>query len=188
MSAPSPSVASSLAPFAAADASLSNPAEAAAASSSLPPSAGSSLIPFQCIDWSGVPRVAYPGTSGCAHWRTVRLGGLRVRLVEYSAGYLADHWCQRGHIVHVLEGMLITEQQQPKSAELTATGAAEAQPLSFDPSAAADPALTRTMHAGQTYVVSDDLSSHRSRTDGAVRLLIIDGEFLASPTLQQAKQ
>jgi len=30
-------------------------------------------------------------------------------MVRYSAGYVADHWCNRGHILLVLEGTLTTE-------------------------------------------------------------------------------
>ena len=72
--------------------------------------------------------------------------------MEYSAGYLADHWCQKGHIVHCLEGEFVSE---------LATGE------------------TAVLNAGMTYVVSDELSSHRSRTGSAgAKLLIIDGDFL----------
>jgi hypothetical protein len=77
--------------------------------------------------------------------------GLRVRIVEYSAGYIADHWCQKGHIVHCLDGELVSEME---------TGEVFT--------------LTKSM----TYIVSDNLSSHRSVTKEKVKLLIIDGDFL----------
>ena len=125
-----------------------------------------------------MPRVAHPGTEGTAYWQTMQFGGLRVRLVEYSAGYLADHWCQKGHVVHVIEGTLITEQQSVDGAASGGAAAAVSHLPMFSPEAPAAQSLT--MRAGQTYVVSDGLSSHRSRTDGAVKLLIIDGEFLAA--------
>ena len=112
-----------------------------------------SLIPFQAIDWRAIERVAYKGTSGTAWWQTMQFGGLRLRLVEYSPGYLADHWCQKGHIVHCLEGEFTSELANGHTVLLT---------------------------PGRTYIVSDNLSSHRSSSVIGVKLLIIDGDFLAS--------
>src|SRR5271156_816415 len=66
-------------------------------------------LPFTVTDWSGVPSTVHPGESGQAIWRTFTIGDLRVRLVEYSAGYLADHWCDLGHVLYVVEGQLDTE-------------------------------------------------------------------------------
>jgi hypothetical protein len=91
------------------------------------------------------------GETGVAHWQTLQLPGLRIRIVEYSTGYLADHWCEKGHIVHCLEGEFVSELQTGEKLTLT---------------------------KGMTYVVSDDLSSHRSSTQSGVKLLIIDGDFL----------
>jgi hypothetical protein len=108
-------------------------------------------IPFQNIDWSKVPKTEHPGESGVAWWQTLQFGGLRVRLVEYSDNYKADHWCQKGHIVHCLEGEFITEQESGEEFVLK---------------------------KGMTYIVSDDMSSHRSVTRNGVKLLIIDGDFL----------
>jgi len=108
-------------------------------------------IPFQIIDWSRVEKTVHPGETGTAIWQTIQLDSLCIRLVTYSAGYLADHWCQKGHIVHCLEGEFITELE---SGEKT------------------------TMSAGQSFVVSDGLSSHRSFSKTGVKLLIIDGDFL----------
>ena len=108
-------------------------------------------FPFQTIDWSTIPKTEHPGETGVAYWQTLQLPGLRIRLVEYSAGYLADHWCQKGHIVHCLEGTLTSEMENGEVLTLT---------------------------TGMTYVVSDELSSHRSVTQEAVKLLIIDGDFL----------
>lgn len=107
--------------------------------------------PFQVIDWDTIIQTVHPGITGSAIWKTCQLPGLRVRLVTYTAGYLADHWCQKGHIVHCLEGELITEQENGER---------------------------YILKQGMTYVVSDDLSSHRSKTAGEVKLLIIDGDFL----------
>ncbi|WP_183566334.1 DHCW motif cupin fold protein [Mucilaginibacter sp. SP1R1] len=108
-------------------------------------------ILFQTIDWTSVEKTAHTGESGTAFWQTLQFGGLRIRIVEYSAGYLADHWCQKGHIVQCLEGEFVSELQNGECFTLT---------------------------KGMTYVVSDDLSSHRSVSANGVKLLIIDGDFL----------
>lgn len=112
-----------------------------------------SSIPFQSIDWTSIEKIAHPGETGTAYWQTLQLPGLRIRLVEYSAGYLADHWCEKGHIVHCLEGSFISELNTGERIELL---------------------------AGGTYVVSDNLSSHRSVSETGVKLLIVDGDFLKS--------
>ncbi|HWR62886.1 MAG TPA: DHCW motif cupin fold protein [Candidatus Thermoplasmatota archaeon] len=108
-------------------------------------------IPFQVIDWDNSPKTEQKGTKGQAFWQTQQFSGVRIRIVEYSAGYLADHWCTKGHIVHCLKGDFRSELQDGRTFHL---------------------------QKGMTYVVSDDLSSHRSTTDHGVTLLIIDGEFL----------
>ena len=110
-------------------------------------------IPYQTIDWKMITRTEYKGEAGTAYWQTLQLEGLRIRIVEYTSGYLADHWCKKGHIVHCLEGEFVNEQQNGKKTVLS---------------------------AGMTYVVSDDASSHRSRTETGAKLLIIDGDFLKS--------
>ena len=66
-------------------------------------------LPFTVTDWSQVSATTHPGETGEARWRTLNIGDLRVRMVEYSPGYLADHWCDRGHVLYVLEGELDTE-------------------------------------------------------------------------------
>jgi quercetin dioxygenase-like cupin family protein len=110
-------------------------------------------IPFQTINWENVAKTEHPGVTGTAYWQTLQFKGLRVRVVEYSKGYLADHWCQKGHIVYCLEGSFTTELQNGESFHLT---------------------------KGMSYIVSDELSSHRSVTENGVKLLIVDGDFLAS--------
>jgi len=110
-----------------------------------------SNIPFQAIDWTNVERTEHPGTTGTAYWRTMLFGGLRLRYVEYSENYLADHWCEKGHIVHCLQGEVINELKDGTQSVLK---------------------------EGMSYIVSDDLSSHRSITKNGVHLLIIDGDFL----------
>jgi hypothetical protein len=108
-------------------------------------------IPFQTIDWSNIPKIEYKGETGTAFWQTIQFSGLRIRIVEYSKGYLADHWCKKGHIVHCLEGEFVSELQNEDKFILK---------------------------KGMTYVVSDELSSHRSSTEHGVKVMIIDGDFL----------
>jgi hypothetical protein len=108
-------------------------------------------ISFQTIDWSTIVKTEHNGETGIAYWQTVEFKGMRIRIVEYTAGYLADHWCEKGHIVYCIEGSFINEQIDGFQSLLT---------------------------PGMSYVVSDNLSSHRSRTTDGVKLLIIDGEFL----------
>jgi hypothetical protein len=108
-------------------------------------------IPFQTIDWTTIERIEYKGESGSAYWQTIQFPGLRIRMVEYSKGYMADHWCEKGHIVHCLEGEFVSELQSGQKFALT---------------------------TGMTYVVTDHLSSHRSTTKDGVKVMIIDGDFL----------
>lgn len=112
-----------------------------------------SIIPFTNIDWNDIPKTEHKGDMVMAYWQTLNFGTLRIRMVQYSEGYLADHWCEKGHIVHCLEGEFVSELANGESFILK---------------------------KGMTYVVSDDLSSHRSRTTTGVKLLIIDGDFLKS--------
>jgi hypothetical protein len=108
-------------------------------------------IPFQTINWTVIPKTEHKGETGTAYWQTVHLQGLRIRIVEYTAGYLADHWCRKGHIVHCLEGEFVSESEDGTHSYLA---------------------------AGMTYVVSDEQSSHRSATKDGVKLMIVDGDFL----------
>jgi hypothetical protein len=108
-------------------------------------------ISFQAIDWSAIQKTEHKGETGVSFWQTMQFPGLRIRIVEYPAGYLADHWCRKGHIVHCLEGEFTSEME-------------DGGKFFFS--------------AGMTYVVSDELSSHRSVSEKGVRLLIIDGDFL----------
>jgi hypothetical protein len=110
-----------------------------------------SNIPFQSIDWSTIEKVEYKGETGVATWQTIQYTGLRLRIVEYSDGYLSDHWCQKGHIVHCLEGEFESEMENGQ---------------------------LFTLKKGMTYVVSDNLSSHRSISKDGVKLMIVDGDFL----------
>ncbi len=104
-------------------------------------------IPFGTTSWDEVPETLHPGETGTARWRTREFGGIRVRVVEYSPGYRADHWCSKGHILYVLEGMLHTELEDGTKV---------------------------TLMPGTSYQVADDTGTHRSFTETGARLFIVD--------------
>ena len=104
-------------------------------------------IPFGIIDWSEVEKTEHKGETGTAYWRTRQFGGIRVRMVEYSPGYLADHWCSKGHILLCLEGELHTELSDGRKFILT---------------------------PGVSYQVADDTEPHRSITSTGAKLFIVD--------------
>ena len=105
-------------------------------------------LPFTLTDWSQAAPVTYPGETGHAIWRTLEIGDIRVRVVDYSPGYLADHWCDRGHILYVLEGELTSELQDGRSVVMT---------------------------PGMSYQVSDfGDAPHRSKTKVGAKLFIVD--------------
>lgn len=104
-------------------------------------------IPFGTTDWSAVPPTEHPGETGMAFWRTRQFGPIRVRMVEYSPGYLADHWCSKGHILLVLDGTLDTELADGRRVTLT---------------------------PGMSYQVADEAEAHRSTTATGAKLFIVD--------------
>jgi len=105
-------------------------------------------IPFGTTDWSTIEPTTHTGDTGVATWRTRQFGDIRVRMVEYSPGYLADHWCDRGHVLFVVEGELDTELRDGRSFKLT---------------------------PGMSYEVSDfGDAAHRSSTRTGAKLFIVD--------------
>lgn len=104
-------------------------------------------VAFCVTDWSKLEPVEHRGTTGAAYWRTLEVGNIRVRMVEYTPGYLADHWCKRGHVLLVLEGELITELEDGRKFTLT---------------------------PGQSYQVADGAEAHRSQTERGAKLFIVD--------------
>jgi len=108
-------------------------------------------IPFGTTDWSQVEATEHGGVTGKAYWRTRDFGGefgrIRVRMVEYTPGYLADHWCVKGHILLCVEGELTTELEDGRSFVLK---------------------------PGMSYQVADNAEPHRSHTAGGAKLFIVD--------------
>ena len=104
-------------------------------------------IPFGTTDWNIIERTEHSAESGTAHWRTRQFGAIRVRMVEYSAGYRADHWCEKGHILLCLAGELETELADGRRFHLV---------------------------AGMSYQVADRAEAHRSSSRTGATLFIVD--------------
>jgi hypothetical protein len=104
-------------------------------------------IPFGITDWAAIEPIEHKGETGMATWRTCQFGGLRVRMVEYSPGYRADHWCSKGHILLCLEGELHTELQDGR---------------------------IFILRPGSNYQVADHAEPHRSYTRTGAKLFIVD--------------
>lgn len=104
-------------------------------------------IPFGTTDWSTIAATTHRGTTGVAYWRTQQFGDVRVRMVEYSPGYAADHWCRKGHILLCLEGELRTELADGR---------------------------IMTLKPGMSYQVADGAEAHRSSAAAGAKLFIVD--------------
>jgi hypothetical protein len=108
-------------------------------------------INFQEINWENVPKVEYLGETGISIWQTIQYEGLRIRLVEYSKDFIADHWCEKGHIVHCINGEFECELKGKD---------------------------TIIIKEGMSFIVSDNLSSHKAISKNGSKILIINGDFL----------
>lgn len=104
-------------------------------------------FPFSIVDWMSETVTLHAGARGTASWRTRHFGEARVRLVEYSPGYVADHWCRKGHVLLCLEGDLTTRLQDGSEHQL---------------------------EPGMSYQVADHDSPHLSFTEGGAKLFILD--------------
>jgi hypothetical protein len=104
-------------------------------------------IPFQIVDWAAVEPVEHPGEKGVAWWRTRMFGDIRVRMVEYSPGYEADHWCEKGHVLLCTEGELHTRLRDGR---------------------------VEVLRPGMSYQVGDGTQAHRSFSPRGARLFIVD--------------
>lgn len=104
-------------------------------------------LPFNTTDWAAVPATEHPGITGKAFWRTQHFGPIRVRMVEYTQDYLADHWCQKGHVLLCLKGELHTELEDGRQF---------------------------TLSPGMSYQVADNAEPHRSSTISGATLFIVD--------------
>jgi len=106
-----------------------------------------SKLPFSVSNWDEIERTEHKGERGVAYWQTQDFSGIRVRMVEYTAGYLSDHWCQKGHILLCLQGELETKLEDGRQFILT---------------------------PGMSYQVADNAEAHRSSTLLGAKLFIVD--------------
>ena len=104
-------------------------------------------IPFATTDWATITPTEHAGITGMAYWRTQNFGGIRVRMVEYTPGYVSDHWCVKGHVLLCMEGELHTELEDGRKFVLT---------------------------PGVSYQVADNAEPHRSETAVGAKLFIVD--------------
>ncbi|MBD0847400.1 DHCW motif cupin fold protein [Pectobacterium versatile] len=104
-------------------------------------------IPFGTTDWSQIEPTEHRGETGIAYWRTQHFDNIRVRIVEYTPSYLADHWCSKGHILLCLEGELHTE---------------------------LDDGRVFVLKPGMSYQVADNAEAHRSYTETGAKLFVVD--------------
>lgn len=104
-------------------------------------------IPFGVTDWAAVEPTVHPGDAGVATWKTQKFNGIRVRMVEYSPGYVSDHWCSKGHILLCLEGEMETTLEDGR---------------------------VFTLKPGMSYQVADEAEAHRSQTAIGAKLFVVD--------------
>jgi hypothetical protein len=106
-----------------------------------------SSFPFQTLNWSSIPKEEHKGETGVAYWQTQMVNDIRVRMVEYSPGYKADHWCSKGHIIFCTEGEMYTELEDGR---------------------------IFTTSKDMCYFVGDNCEAHRSSTEKGCKLFIVD--------------
>lgn len=104
-------------------------------------------FPFQTLDWNSIAAEEHKGTTGTSWWKIFKMGGIRIRMVEYSAGYIADHWCNKGHIIYCISGEMLTELEDGREFNLS---------------------------QGMSYQVGDNSNAHRSRSKDGCTLFIVD--------------
>jgi hypothetical protein len=104
-------------------------------------------FPFQLLNWSSILKEEHAGITGIAHWQVTKMNDIRIRIVEYSENYLADHWCNKGHIIYCIEGEMETELQDGRKFILS---------------------------KGMSYQLGDNNEAHRTSTKNGCRLFIVD--------------
>jgi len=104
-------------------------------------------LPLGLTDWSQIPESVHPGAPGTATVRSRQLGDIQLRLLVYSPNYVADHRCQKGHIVYVIQGQVVTEHRETTN---------------------------YTLESGTTYHVPDNGPPHRAVSHGGATVFIVD--------------
>ncbi len=104
-------------------------------------------FPFEIVDWELIEQEEHKGITGTSFWKIFKMGEIRVRMLEYSANYLADHWCHKGHIIYCVAGEMETELEEGRRFILS---------------------------KGMSYQVGDDSDAHRSRSQNGCTLFVVD--------------
>jgi quercetin dioxygenase-like cupin family protein len=104
-------------------------------------------FPFETLDWATIKAEEHAGTTGTAYWKIFKMGDIRIRMVEYTPDYFADHWCSKGHIIYCISGQMITELEDGREYILS---------------------------AGMTYHIGDNNEAHRSKSENGCTLFIVD--------------
>lgn len=104
-------------------------------------------FPFGVIDWRNIEKVEGTGTTGKAWSQTIMMGDIRIRKVEYSAGYEADHWCEKGHVIYCIRGRMTSQLKD---------------------------GTKNKIRKGMSYHVGDHSDAHRSYTKKGCLLFIVD--------------
>lgn len=113
----------------------------------------SNIIPFMLNNWNSVPVVEYKGEKGTSYWRTIEIDGIRMRIVEYSAKFLADHWCEKGHVLYCMEGCITIKLKNGGEYEIK---------------------------KDMSFIVSDNSDAHFVSSENGAKVFILDGDFLKS--------
>jgi hypothetical protein len=104
-------------------------------------------IAFGTTDWQAIAPQEQSALAGQAFWRTQQFGEVRVRMVEYTPGYVSDHWCLKGHVLLCLQGELHTELKDGRCF---------------------------TLKPGMSYQVADNAEPHRSTAPLGATLFVVD--------------
>ena len=104
-------------------------------------------LPFMTFDWARIAAEEAPGEAGTSFIKSFDAGDFRCRLVTYEAGYVADHWCSKGHVFLILKGEAALEFESGHAVSLT---------------------------HNQGFCVDDVSEPHRIRTRGGATAFILD--------------
>ena len=105
-----------------------------------------SFLPLS-FDWDSIPTQKIDGETGFCTIKTKTLGEIKIRHIEYSANYSADHWCDKGHIVFIIDGELKIEHKDNS---------------------------IHTLQGGMTYLIGDNTLAHQAKSKLGAKALIID--------------
>lgn len=108
-------------------------------------------IPFMLTDWDSIPKIEFNGEKGVSYWRTLVIGGIRMRIVDYSEDFVADHWCEKGHILYCIEGEITIKLKDER---------------------------IFNVRKGMSFIVSDSSDAHFVSSEKGAEVFIIDGDFL----------